>query len=441
MEKIISYLKQRGFIWQSGQIYGGLAAVYDWGAYGLLLKDNLKQLWRQRFINEREDILPIETSLLTKKEVLAASGHLKNFADPLVECRTCHGRFRAGEITSGHCPTCGGNQLTKPRQFNLMFSVGEEAFLRPETAQGMFVNFANVVDNYRVKLPFGLAQIGRAFRNEITVGNSIFRTREFEQAEIEYFVRPEEAEKWFTQWVDEWEKFFWDIGLTKDNLRRRPHSKEELAHYSQATTDIEYRFPFGASTSFSANGEQDRTIGWAELAGVANRTDYDLKNHTKASGEELVYFDSTTKQKITPWVIEPTLGIERLVLALICQGLRQSDGRDGREKGERILALLPSLAPVKAGVFPLVKKEPLVKLAREIFLALRRAGIYCQYDEVGSIGRRYRRQDEIGTPWCITVDFDSLEDNQATIRNRDTLKQERVAVGKIEEWIKEKLRS
>ncbi|TSC96752.1 MAG: Glycine--tRNA ligase [Candidatus Berkelbacteria bacterium Licking1014_2] len=457
MEKIIAFLKHRGFVWPSAEIYGGGSAIFDWAPLGALLKNNLKNLWWQRFVVNRDDMAPVETAILTKKDVLAASGHLKNFTDPLVECPDCRGRWRQDEINGKNpradlprrqagahgifvppcappsaefiswnkkCPACGKKNLTKPRDFQLMFGTNDDLYLRPETAQGMFVNFKNVIDSCRLKLPCGIAQIGKAFRNEITVGNNIFRTREFEQAEIEYFVPPAEAKEWFERWLKEWYDFFIDLGLAQNKLRLRPHSKEELAHYSQQTTDIEYHFPWG----------------WAELAGVANRGDYDLQNHSKASGVDLSYFNPETNEKIIPFVIEPTLGLDRLILALIINGWQESDGSDGRSKGERVLNISPALAPVTATVLPLVKKEELVKVARGLLKELRQSGIYCQYDESGSIGRRYRRQDEIGTPWCITIDFDSLKDKKATIRHRDTMKQERVVISKIGDWLKSELK-
>ncbi len=427
MDELVSLAKRRGFAFQSSDIYGGLQSSWDYGPLGALMRANIRREWLKRFVYSRTDIVPIESSLLTKREVLQASGHESGFTDPLVECKKCHQRFRADhEIPPAKDHE---HELTEPKQFNLMFqtSIGPVAddgalvYLRPETAQGMFVNFKLVAEALRLKPPFGIAQIGKAFRNEITTGHFIFRTLEFEQAEIEYFVPPADAGRHFGEWVAAWEQFFADLGLTGERVRLREHGQDELAHYSAGTTDIEYEFPFG----------------WSELAGVANRTDYDLKQHMEHSGKELSLFDEETKEKVVPYVIEPTLGIDRLLMALLVHGFYVSDGTDGREEGEHVLKLHPRIAPVTAAVFPLVKKDGLPELAREVLAKLREAQLgYVQYDESGSIGRRYRRHDEIGTPYCITIDFESKEDNSVTVRHRDSLTQERVPVEELVSHLK-----
>lgn len=429
MENLVSLCKRRGFVFPSSEIYGGLNAVWDYGPLGTLLRDNVRREWLKRFVYGRTDVVPIESSLLTKREVLVASGHEAGFTDPLVECRICHERFRADH----EIPKAKDHEhdLTEAQHFNLMFKThigavedkGTLVYLRPETAQGMFVNFKLVADSMRMKLPFGIAQLGKAFRNEITTGNFIFRLREFEQAEIEYFVKPEEADQYFKEWSDNWMNFYASLGISGERVRFREHDKEELAHYSAGTADIEYYFP----------------QGWSELAGIANRTDYDLKKHMENSGKDLSWFNEETKEKVVPYVIEPTLGVDRLVLALLVNGYDVSDGTDGRAEGEVVLRLPARVAPVTVAVFPLIKKGGLPEVAKGIFGALTSAGVgFVQYDESGSIGRRYRRQDEIGTPWCVTVDFESLEDNSVTIRDRDTLAQERVKIDDLVEYFTKK---
>jgi len=433
MEQIVSLAKRRGFVWPSSEIYGGLSAVWDYGPLGKEMKKNIKALWEQRFIYERDDIIAIESAELTRREVLQASGHEEQFVDPMVDCKICKERFRADEPipkANDHI-----HQLTKPRQFNLMFKThagpAEDAsslvYLRPETAQGMFTNFKTIVDTQRVKVPFGIAQIGKSFRNEITTGDFTFRSREFEIAEIEYFVKPGTDEQWFKKWVGEWEQFFLDCGLKKQNLKLRAHPKKSLAHYSKATTDIVYQFPFG----------------WQELAGVANRTDYDLKRHEQYSGKDLKYFDEESKQKYLPYVIEPTLGVERLLLALLVDGYDEiksgnsEQGTVNREK-EYVLRLNPKIAPVKVAVFPLVNKDKLPAIAKEIYSELKQHW-NVQYDDAGSIGRRYRRVDEIGCPFAVTVDFETLKDNTVTIRDRDSMKQERVKIKALNDLLTKRL--
>lgn len=449
MAKIVSLAKRRGFVFQSSEIYGGVEALWDYGPLGSLLKNNIKNEWLKRFVQQRDDIVLIDGTVLMHPNVWKASGHLEHFTDPLVECKNCHFRFRADHMTDGRfvgkgkaktknqCPQCGSKDFTPPKQFNLMFKtflgpVEDKAhltYLRPETAQSMFTNFKQVQQSMRLKIPFGIAQIGRSFRNEITTGNFIFRSREFDIAEIEYFVKPEEDEKWFDFWVRAWENFFLDLGLKKENLRRYEHPKEALSHYSKRTIDIEYKFPFG----------------WSELAGIANRTNFDLLQHSKFSGKDLSYFDETTKKTYIPYVIEPTVGIERLLLALLVDVYQEVKG--GRTKTtkaskevEVVLKLDKKIAPIKVAVLPLLKNKPeLVKKAKEIYELLK-THFVCQYDEADSIGRRYRRFDEIGCPWAITIDFETLKDDTVTLRDRDTMKQERVKIKDLIKVLNEKFR-
>lgn len=459
MEKIISLCKRRGFIFPASEIYGGFANAFDYGPLGVELKRNLKNEWWRKFVTERDDIVGLDSAIIQNPKVWEASGHLSNFSDPLVECKKCHRRYREDHISEvksqklkaksegGHslaglsqeqlemleCPGGGEHEFTEAKNFNLMFKtfigVNEDsastAYLRPETAQGIFVDFQNVLQSSRVKIPFGIAQIGKAFRNEITPGNFTFRTREFEQGEIEYFIRPdkEESEKHYKQWLMIWKQFFLDLGLKSENLTMREHDKEELSHYSSGTSDLEYNFPFGVS----------------ELAGVAQRTDFDLTEHEKHSGQNMKYFDEASGERFIPFVVEPTMGIDRAALAFLVDAYDESDGSDGREAGEVTLRLSPKLAPIKVAVFPLMKKEGLPEIAQKINSELKTAGIATYYDESGSVGRRYRRQDEIGTPWCVTVDFDSVSDNSVTLRDRDTMKQERVMISELAQSIQQKL--
>ncbi len=431
MERVVSFAKRRGFLYPSSEIYGGLSAVWDFGPYGVQLKNNLKRFFWRRFVESREDIVGLETAILTRPEILAASGHEKNFSDVLVECKNCHLRFRADQLGKNlGCEKGGEHRFTPPRDFNLMFKtqvgpVQDETglvYLRPETAQGMFVNFRTILETTRQKIPFGVAQIGKSFRNEITTGDFIFRSREFEIAEIEYFVEPGEDDPLFDRWLKDWLQFFLDTGLSKERLRLKKHDRSNLAHYSKATTDIEYHFPFG----------------WSEIAGVANRGDFDLKAHQAAAHKDLQYFDEAKKKRYLPFVIEPTLGLERLLLALLVEGLKEIGGgrRSGEDQEETVFKIKPNLAPVKAAVFPLVKKDGLPEMARRIFNQLKDEFVV-EYDEVGSIGRRYRRQDEIGTPFCVTVDFDSLKEQTVTIRDRDTMKQERLSADQLKTKLQE----
>lgn len=443
MQKIVSLAKRRGFIFQTSEIYGGVEALWDYGPLGALAKNNIKREWIKRFVQERDDVVLVDGAILMHPKTWEASGHLKSFTDPLVECKSCHARYRADEISkiknqnenakikNRTCPTCGGRDFTPQRQFNLMFKtflgpVEDEAsvaYLRPETAQTMFEDFKLVQESMRLKLPFGIAQVGKSFRNEITTGNFTFRSREFEIGEIEYFVKPGEDDKAFEEWLAAWEQFFFHLGLKKENLRRKEHARKDLAHYSKRTVDIEYNFPFG----------------WAELAGVANRTDFDLSQHAKFSGQDVRYFDEETGKRYFPYVIEPTLGIERLLLALLCDAYEEVKGgrtktTEATKEREVVLHLNKKIAPIQVAVLPLVKNDKkLVAKAREVSRMLK-PHFLCQYDEVGTIGRRYRRQDEIGTPYCVTLDFDTLKDDAVTVRDRDTMGQKRV---KIEELIQE----
>jgi len=450
LEKIVSLAKRRGFIFQSSEIYGGVEGLWDLGPLGILMKNNIKNLWIKKFVMEKENIFLIEGTCLMHPKVWEASGHLEHFSDLLVECKNCHARYRADHLEEGkfigkgkakeknQCPNCGEKSFTEPRKFNLMFKTflgpvedkAHQTYLRPETAQSMFTNFKNVLNSMRAKIPFGIAQIGKSFRNEITLGDFIFRSREFEIAEIEYFVKPEEENKYFEFWVNEWENFFLSLGIKKENLRRIEHPKERLAHYSKRTVDIEYKFPFG----------------WAELAGIANRGDYDLKRHSQFSGEDLSYFDQKEKRRYFPSVIEPTLGLERLILAILLDAYEEIPG--GRTKTtkptkevEVLLKLDKKVAPIKIAVLPLVKNEPkIVEKARRVYEILK-PHFFCLYDEVDSIGRRYRRMDEIGVVYCLTIDFESLEKDDLTVRDRDTMEQERVPISNLVEFLKEKLQN
>jgi glycyl-tRNA synthetase len=423
MDKIVSLAKRRGFVFPSSEIYGGLGSAYDYGHYGVLLKENVKARWFEAMVRERDDIVALDSSIILHPAVWEASGHVEGFHDPLVDCRTCKLRFRADHLAEAQCgrrpskrpgetPEC---DLTEPRHFNLMFSTrigaveetGLDAYLRPETAQGIFVNFKNVAQIARRKPPFGIAQIGKAFRNEITPGNFIFRTLEFEQMEMEYFVPPAEANEWFAYWVEE--RLAWHLryGLRRGHVRVRPHDADELSHYSSQTSDIEYLFP----------------IGWSELEGVAHRGDFDLTAHTKASGTKLEWVDG--EERYTPHVVEPALGVNRSMLAFMVDAY---DEEVVAERERTVLRLHPALAPVKVAVLPLIaKNEDMVSKARALYEELRRA-LVAEYDDSGQIGRRYRRQDEIGTPWALTIDDQTLEDDTVTIRDRDSLAQERIPI-------------
>jgi glycyl-tRNA synthetase len=415
METIVSLSRRRGFIFPSSEIYGGLSSCWDYGPLGVELKRNVKEAWWRAVVQERDDIVGLDSSILMHPRVWEASGHLERMVDPLVECKNCHLRWRQDELKGDSCPSCGG-ELTPARMFNVMFKtfmgpVEEEAnivYLRPETAQGMFVNFENILSTTRKKLPFGIAQMGKAFRNEITTGNFIFRSREFEQMEIEYFVKPGTDEQWYQYWLEERLNWYMKLGIKKEHLHLREHRKDELAHYAHACSDIEYQFP----------------MGWAELEGIANRTDFDLTQHASASGKGLVYFDEDTKENIVPYVIEPSAGVDRSVLAFLCDAYDEEPDKD---EIRVVLRFHPALAPIKVAILPLSRREPLVELAKEVHADLRPCWV-TSYDDAQSIGRRYRRQDEIGTPYCVTIDFQSLEDKQVTIRERDSMNQIRVPI-------------
>ena len=416
MEKIVSLSKRRGFIFQSSEIYGGLGSCWDYGPLGVELKRNVKEAWWKAMVQERDDMVGLDASILMHPQTWVASGHVQQFADPLVECKSCNLRFRADDLKDSKdnkCPSCGG-QLTDPRMFNLMFKTfmgpveGEAAmvYLRPETAQGIFVNFENVLNSSRKKIPFGIAQTGKAFRNEITTGNFIFRSREFEQMEVEFFVKPGTDKDWFQYWLQERFNWYVKLGINREHLRPRQHGKDELAHYALDCYDIEYLFP----------------MGWSELEGIANRGNFDLAQHAKYSGKDLSYFDEETQERITPYIIEPSAGVDRSVLAFLLDAYHE----EVVEKEKRVvLRLHPALAPIKVAILPLSRNEKLLPLAKEVCGEVRRAFV-TQYDDSQSIGRRYRRQDEVGTPFCVTIDFQSLDDRQVTIRDRDSLKQIRV---------------
>jgi glycyl-tRNA synthetase len=435
MEKIVALAKRRGFVFPASEIYGGLASTYDYGPYGTLLKNNVKDEWWRAIMQERDDVVGLDSAILQAPRTWEASGHLESFTDPLVDCRACGQRFRADQLEDSQCPhkpsvhpgegpDCA---LTEARQFNLMLETslgpvrdeGSIVYLRPETAQGIFTNFKNVLQTSRRKPPFGIAQIGKSFRNEITTKQFIFRTREFEQMELEYFVPPDQADEWFQYWLDERERWYLDLGLRSDHLRLRAHDPDELSHYSSATSDLEYLFP----------------AGWQELEGIANRGDYDLRRHAEYSGEKLEYFDQATGERYVPYVIEPSAGVDRSLLAFLVDAYDEDE-----QEGERrtVLRLHPRLAPVKVAVLPLVRKDGQPELAREVHDALR-PRMQSEYDEGGSIGRRYRRQDEIGTPFGVTIDHQSLEDRTVTVRDRDSLAQDRVAIDGLPDELERRL--
>lgn len=443
MEELTSYAKRRGFVFQASEIYGGLGGFWDFGPYGSELADNIKKSWWNRFVNKHPNVVGLNTSIIQNPRLWHASGHVETFVDPMVDCKDCKHRFRADHVAEVDtsdlkklnealkgkaCPNCGKKEtFTEARTFQMMFKThvgpieddSAVAFLRPETAGGIFAQFNNVRETTRAKLPFGIAQIGKAFRNEITPGDFIFRLREFSQMELEFFTKPDEAEKWYEYWKEfcfDWVK---SLGIDAKNLHWHEHGEEERAHYAASSTDIQYHYPFG----------------WKELYGVANRTDHDLTSHMKESAKDLNYFDEESGKAITPYVIEPSVGVERLFMAVILDAYAEEE-----VNGEtRVVLRLPKdLAPVKVAVLPLSKKPELANLSREVFDEI--AGEYnVEYDETQSIGKRYRRQDEIGTPFCVTVDFDSLEDKAVTVRERDSMKQERVEINKLKKYLAEQL--
>jgi glycyl-tRNA synthetase len=433
MDNIVSLCKRRGFVFQASEIYGGIGNTYDYGPLGVELLRRVKDAWWGRVVTERADVVGLDSAIIQHPQTWVTSGHVGGFSDPMVDCKKCKARFRADKLEDARCPEkpskrpgeCEG-ELTEPREFNLMFktNVGavedssSVAYLRPETAQGIFLNFKNVLDSARTKPPFGIAQIGKSFRNEITPGNFVFRTREFEQAEMEFFVPPDEDERWFDFWVNERFQWYLDFGISRDHLRLREHDPKELAHYAKATTDVEYLYPFG----------------WGELEGIANRTDFDLSRHSEASGTNLIYFDPQTKERYTPYVIEPAGGINRMALTFLIDAYEEEQ----LEKDTRVvLHFHPQIAPTTVAVFPLVKKEGMPEKAHEIEALMRKARLSVFYDEKGAIGRRYRRQDEVGTPYCVTVDGDTLADGVVTVRDRDSMEQVKVEVSQLVPWLLE----
>lgn len=452
MEKIVSFSKRRGFIFQSSEIYGGIRSAYDYGPLGVEMKRNVKDEWWRSMVHTRDDVVGLDAAIIMHPRVWEASGHVGTFNDMLVESRTSGRRYRADHLIENATdidaegmtaaemteliktderikdPLDGQRDFTEVRPFNLMFETytgpvkSEEniAYLRPETAQGIFTNFKNVLDTSRVKVPFGIAQIGKSFRNEITPGNFIFRTREFEQMEMEFFVEPGTDEEWHEYWLDARWNWYTSLGINPENLRRYEHPKEKLSHYSKRTVDVEYNFPFA---------------GWSELEGIANRTDYDLKQHTEFSGQKLEYRDQQQNRAYVPYVIEPAGGADRMTLAFLVDAYEEEKIEGGTDESRVVLKLHPRIAPIKAAVFPLTKKEPVSTVAKQLYEDLK--GDYrIAYDDGGAIGRRYRRQDEAGTPFCVTVDFDTMEDKQVTIRDRDTMQQERIPIEAVRERLK-----
>ncbi len=454
MEKMVALCKSRGYIYPGSEIYGGLANTWDYGPLGVELKNNIKSAWRKKFIQENKYNVGLDAAIFMNPETWVATGHVAGFSDPLIDCKECKTRHRADKLVEewAHengkdivadgwtdeqmvnyindnkiaCPNCGKTNFTSIRKFNLMFKTFQgvtedstsQIYLRPETAQGIFVNFKNVMRTTRRKLPMGIGQIGKAFRNEITPGNFTFRTREFEQMELEFFCKPGTDLEWFKYWKDYCKKFLLDLGMQEENIRLRDHSPEELVFYSKATTDIEFAFPFG----------------WGELWGIADRTDYDLSRHIEHSKQDLSYQDPETNEKFIPYVIEPSLGCDRVALAFLCNAYEEQDLGEGDSRV--VLHLHPALAPYKVAVLPLSKK--LSDKAQEVYENLARKFV-CDYDEAGSIGKRYRREDEIGTPYCVTIDFDTLEDNKVTIRDRDTMEQVRISIDEVEKYIESKI--
>jgi len=428
LEQVVNLCKRRGFVFPSAEIYGGFRSSYDYGPLGSLMLRNVKDAWVRSMVQQRDDVVLIDAAILGPPQVFEASGHLSNFSDPLVDCTVCKRRFREDQLEVRDCPQkMKGCTFTEARAFNLMFQThagpvegeGATVYMRPETAQGMFVNFANVLQSSRKKPPFGIAQVGKSFRNEITPGNFIFRTREFEQMEMEFFVPPAESAKWYDYWCETRMQWYIDLGIPADMLRLRAHEADELSHYSSGTSDIEFKFPWG----------------WGELEGIAQRTDFDLNRHAEFSKQKLDYFDQATNERYVPYVVEPAAGANRTMAAFL---LAAYDEDVVNDEPRTVLRLHPRLAPYQVAILPLSKKDSLTPLADQIFSTLSKR-YYCDYDETQAIGRRYRRQDEIGTPFCITVDFDSLEDGQVTIRERDTTQQERVSIDRLEQVLIEKL--
>ncbi|WP_076260977.1 glycine--tRNA ligase [Intrasporangium flavum] len=454
VDTVVSLCKRRGFVFPSGEIYGGTRSAWDYGPLGVELKENIRRQWWKAMVTSRDDVVGLDSSIILPRETWVASGHVGTFTDPLVECLNCHKRRRQDHLQEAYaekkgladpdavpmteivCPDCGTKgRWTEPRDFQMMLKtylgvIEDESglhYLRPETAQGIFVNFLNVMQASRKKPPFGIAQTGKSFRNEITPGNFIFRTREFEQMEMEFFVKPGEDEQWLQYWLDERTRWYTDLGINPDNLRHFEHPADKLSHYSKRTVDIEYRFNFAGSE-------------WGELEGIANRTDFDLGTHSKHSGTDLVFFDQTTGERYTPYVIEPAAGLSRSLMTFLVDAYTEDEAPNTKGGVDKrvVLRLDPRLAPVKAAVLPLSRNADLSPKARDLAATLRRHW-NIDFDDAGAIGKRYRRNDEIGTPFCITVDFDTLEDQAVTIRERDSMAQERVALDKVEGWLAQRL--
>ncbi|HEY7105756.1 MAG TPA: glycine--tRNA ligase [Acidimicrobiia bacterium] len=434
MDRIVNLAKRRGFVFPSSEIYGGFRSTWDYGPLGVLLKRNVKDAWWRSMVQLRDDVVGLDAAILMAPKVWEASGHLETFSDPLVDCKSCKERFRADQLPeSGACPRCGAkDSFTEARQFNLMFKTfvgpveddGAVAYLRPETAQGIFVNFQNVQTTTRKKPPFGIAQIGKSFRNEITPGNFIFRTREFEQMEMEYFVPPDDSPRWYEYWVQERYRWYTDLGIPEEKLRIRPHDDDELSHYSIGTSDVEFEYPWG----------------WGELEGIAQRTDFDLRQHAKFSGQELSYYDQERDERYLPYVVEPAAGADRATLAFLLAAYDEDEAPNekGGTDARTVLRFHPALAPVKVAVLPLSRNDRLVPVADEVAGALR-PHLQIDVDTAGSIGRRYRRQDEVGTPLCVTIDFESLDDRAVTIRDRDSMVQERVPIDNLLPELRQRL--
>lgn len=454
LENVISLAKRRGFVFPSGEIYGGTRSAWDYGPLGVELKENIKRQWWKTNVTSRDDVVGLDSSIILPREVWVASGHVATFSDPLIECLNCHKRLRGDELIERYaakhgmaeadvdmadvaCPNCGvKGQWTEAKPFSGLMKtylgpVDDEAglhYLRPETAQGIFVSFLNVVTAARMKPPFGIGQVGKSFRNEITPGNFIFRTREFEQMEIEFFVHPGEDEEWHQRWIDDRLAWYTNLGIAPENLRLYEHPKEKLSHYSKRTVDIEYKFGFAGSD-------------WGELEGIANRTDYDLKAHSEYSGKKLEYYDQATGERYTPYVVEPSAGLTRSMMAFLVEAYTEDEAPNTKGGVDKrvVLKLDPRLAPVKAAVLPLSRSGELSPVARDLAAQLRQRW-NVNFDDAGAVGRRYRRQDEIGTPYCVTVDFDSLEDKAVTVRDRDTMAQVRIPIAEVEDYLAEKLR-
>jgi len=433
LDDIVSMCKRRGFIFPSSEIYGGFAAVFDYGPLGVELKNRIRELWWDYMVRRRENVVGMDGAILMHPDIWVAAGHVESFHDPMVDCKGCKKRFRADMIEGAKtCPECGG-ELTEPRNFNLMFKThvgpvedsASVAYLRPETAQAIFVNYKNIQTTYRMKLPFGIAQTGKAFRNEVTTQRFTFRSREFEQMEMQFFVPPDEDEKWFDYWLQQRQEFYNLLGIDASKRRLSEHGPDELAHYAKRAFDIQFEFPFG----------------WQEIEGIHNRNDFDLSQHAKHSKKDLTYFDEQRKEKYLPKVIETSAGLDRTVLAVLCNAFHEEEeeGEGHKREVRSVLKFHPRVAPITAAVFPLLKKDVLAEPAKKLEEELRKASLRTLFDVTGSIGKRYRRMDEVGTPFCITFDFDSLEDHAVTVRDRDTLKQDRIALDKVRDYLLERM--